>query len=274
MISKLLKSFLIVILSLAYLTSYGQFNVDKDIWNNIRGKVQSFTTTGYATIHHGDSVSRRLDYQRIYWFNKKGQIIKISYASTFRGADIKNKWISTFKYNTNGDLAEETYYDTVGKAIDKVVYRYSAIKKLFVARRYYLDSDSSRLINEYKVNPLGKVLEIYHYNEYSVFNDTSKFVRTTYKYNTKGLRVEEVDYTVNDEKRSIRRLAYNHYGDMSLSVDSIPGHPIAPINTLNFTYPKYDKYKNWLESDRYIKGRLHGVTERQITYFKIAEYEK
>ncbi|MGF7081999.1 hypothetical protein [Mucilaginibacter sp. UYCu711] len=268
MISKLLKPFLIVILSLAQFTSYGQFNIQKDIWNNIHGKVQSFTTTGYATIHHGDTVSKRLDYQRIYWLNKKGQVIKISYASTFRDADIKNKWISIFKYDTKGNLTEETHYDTVGKAMDKVVYSYSSIKKLFVARRYNLSSDSSRLINEYKVSPSGKVLEIYHYNEYDVLNDTSVFVKTTYKYNTKGLRVEEVYYTINNEKRSIRRLEYNHYGDMSLSVDSIPGHPIAPINTLNFTYPKYDIYKNWLESDRYIRGRLHGVTERQITYFK------
>ncbi len=268
MVSKLLKPSLIFFLLLANLASYGQFNLDKEVWNDIHGKVQSFTITGYGMVHHGDTVSRRLDYQRIYWFNKKRQVVKISAASTFRGADIKNKWITTFQYDKKGNLITETYYDTVGKAIDRVIYNYLEAKKLVVARRYYLGKDSSRLIKKYKVNPLGKVLEIYHYNEYNVLNDTSKFGKTVYKYNPKGLRVEEVEYIPNGEKRSIRRLTYNQYGFMSLSIDSVINHRLTPISTLTFTYPKYDKYQNWLKQDRYIGDKLHGFAERTITYFK------
>jgi len=266
---QLLKHCLVAILLFISLASYGQFNNDNNnkYWNNLHGKIKSCTTIGYNVIK-GDTAGKQINLFDSVVFNKKGQIIKIFKSNTVRGADINKRISNTYKYDNKGNLIEQVFHGTDGKAQVKCVYSYLTSKNKVTLKIFFLpEKDSSRVTDTYKINASGRILEKYHYNESFVPGVKYQYGKTVYKYNAKGLRVEEIGYDLNGLEKSKRFLKYNQNNEMSESTYVWLKDQRAN-ESMTFTDTKYDKHHNWLVRNRFIHGKLHSVTERTITYYK------
>ncbi|TSJ38688.1 hypothetical protein FO440_19475 [Mucilaginibacter corticis] len=159
-------------------------------------------------------------------------------------------------------------YDENGNAEFKNAYSYSANKKLVTLKGYFLDGKRSYTNSEsYKIDASGRILEKYHYNEGFAPDVKYQYEKTVYKYNAKGLRVEEVEYDLNGSKTSQRFNKYNQNNDLA-ETNYIWLKDQRGNEHITFTYTKYDKHHNWLIKNLFLNGHFHSVTERQITYYK------
>jgi len=265
---QLLKYCIVVVLLFLNLVSYAQFNNDNKQWYNLHGKVRCCVETGYNLIK-GDTTGKHIinSFDSVV-FNNKRQAVETYRSNTVRGADINKRIFTAYKYDNKGNLIEQLYHDFDGKPEAKLIYSYAYVKKLVTLRIYFLlEKDSSRVSDSYKINASGRILEIYHYNESFVPDVKYQYGKTVYKYDVKGLRIEEIEYDLNGLERSQRFWKYNRYNDLSKTT-YIWLKDQRANEEMSFVYTKYDKYHNWLVRNRFIHGRLHSISERQITYYK------
>lgn len=256
-----------VILSTVTTVANAQFTNEVKLWNNLQGKVKTCTTIGY-NIRKGDTASKRIYIFDSVVFDNKGQVIKTFKSNTVRGADINKRIFTSYEYDSKGNLIGQLYHDFDGKAEAKLVYNYSRAKKLIMLKIYFLkEKDSSRVSDSYKVDAAGRVLEKYHYNESFVPDVKCQYVKTVYKYNAKGARIEELEYDLNGLEISKRFSKYDQNNQM-LETAFIWIKDERANEAMSFTYTRYDKHHNWLVRNRIIHGKLHSVNERRITYYK------
>ncbi len=172
------------------------------------------------------------------------------FGSENEGSKLKNK------YDNQGKLIEENYYDQLGNLGERDVYKYDE-KGNFIEVKYIMPDGSYPRKLEFKYDTNNKMIEDNYY-----FSDDSIMSGTLYKYDEKGNQIERRSNTPNTIPQ-ISIYKYDSIGNM-LEWDSYYKSKIGRIYTYKY---EYDKNYNWIKRTTFNNGVPKSITEREITYY-------
>ena len=265
---------------------------------NLKGKVMSITEryhegamsdTGYTAINRISVESAYIPakvseivsdgfyaYESEINFNDKGFINEIS----IMNSDVPlNIFRNIFRYDEKNRLSEiigiyaediffneKFEYEGNKKVLRKLMshrniieeqtYEYSGKTTKSTLNLIYDDSDYTVITSRDEKNrPTEEII----YFEGDV-------VKTTYKYNSKGLLIESCSYDSSDEPFQKETFLYD---DKNNEINHT-AYDIA-LNEISAKWDyiyKYDKYGNWIEQIQIINDNLYAIVKRDIVYYR------
>lgn len=239
---------------------FAQFSDDKN-WGPFNGNVDSVVITGFNVIKNniGQPKSKIiLEYNR----NKK-LIHQDAYIVKQPGtADHLLQGISN-SYDDNGQLSESIFYNSYNAPVVKEAYANSS-PVLIETKRYGIKDSVLIETVQLKLDKNGDVLNR------SIYDTASKLqAKFTWTYNDKGQRIEETEYGLSIKPNLRKRInTYNAGGNLKKQIYYAGADAVVASDIITYSYSKFDNKHNWLVRKVYSKGKLTGIAERSITYYK------
>ena len=251
---------------------------------NLNGKISSIAEYSYQAINNLGKFEKgqRLrehdfEYDKITSYNEQGY--KISEKRYNSDGVLKEEYHYT--YNDDGLLQNVINISSDGQKTgtdiyiyqDKVLMEKQMISEIFPSLnrtiKYKYDSNG-RIIEEFggfvpyisqkKYDDKGNIVELKSYRK-----DMVLLWEHHYKYNNKGILIEERAASIGDD---YIEMVYKYEYDNRLNITK---KQIFNINadlekSLQFSY-QYDKHGNWIGKTLIIDGEPKFIIERQISYF-------
>lgn len=214
------------------------------------------------------------------------------------------------EYSKNGDLIELSIYGSSGILHEQTVYKrnkqgraesgqkFNASKQLKSQWEYRYDSndkllgvktfDQGRNLLFEQINTYDQEGNLVQMDQIHIANKTTR--KTTYAYNAKGERIEQIRYEPNGDLKDSRTYAYDAQGneieqrftgaqnnfiqflsqyDEQNNLISQRWYTKAGEQTQHTTYTyAYDEFGNWTTKRRYSNGELNMVWERALEYYE------
>ncbi|MES2807298.1 MAG: hypothetical protein V4619_01650 [Bacteroidota bacterium] len=262
-----MKSILILLLSLLYLTSFGQFTNDDYAGAKAKGQVRSTVTEGYNRADSTDKLFTHLWMVRKQDYNKKGQLVKLTSSYDLRGSDIHEEFVNTYSYDLKGNLQNIVLHYANGKTAEKKTFSFVTPRFIIVQQHLY-NGDTSRESIQLRLDRFNRKIEEHNYGSYT---DTSVMAYngvTYFKYDKRGYRILKSTHHPDGERRFYTITTYNKNGDI-IEFTDYAGTPARPLFTGRHKYTKYDSHHNWIKSVNVMSnGKSNGRFVRTLTYYK------
>lgn len=176
----------------------------------------------------------------VYKYDSKGQLVQ---ESMYDYDDVL-WWKKVFKYDANGNVVE--WVQGINEVNEKEVYRYASNGNKIETQKYgyegrYMGSEA------YRYDASGKMIESLNYNENGVFTG-----RTEYKYDTEGNLIEVLGYDWNDAPSGFHTNKYDSKGNETESALYDAQGKQYGFATYKYTY---DSLGNVVEMSEYSGDR-------------------
>ena len=198
----------------------GNIIVKEKIWrrDRYRSKVVYKYNEKGTLIEEQDFYDGELQYITKYEYNEKDKKIKTQYFEYSDGEELKHT--TKYEYNDKGLVTEKIEYDKQSKLINKAVYEYN--NKGSVIELQNFEGEKLEYTTKYEYNDKGLVTEEIEYDPQDEiinkavfeYNDNGDVIELQnfegekleyiikYKYNDKGVLIEETEYETIDNKQS------------------------------------------------------------------------
>ena len=244
----------------------------------LKGKVKTFTQTDYDAVEKfGEIQKGEIDGKSIILFNDNGNKIEenqykfdgsLKSKNTYKYEDSGNELIEHCNYNSVGSLEEKYIYDK-GNIIEHSEYNSDGSLKSKNTRKYddngneiewkTYQSDGSlihKYTYKYKYNYKGNKIEEDEYSK----ADTLYYSKTTYKYDDKGNMIKEDAYHSEYGRLSLYWVRIYKYDDKGNKIEDV-SYTDGSLYS-KYTY-KYDDKGNKIEHCNY---NTNGSLEDKHTY--------
>ncbi len=235
-------------------------------FKGIKGQVKTQTEISYdSELKDGEYVKGKKIYENKITFDRRGLMTMSE---------------SVF-YNTDGvDTSKRQFFYDDHNNIKTVVWEREGVKKEFRIENTY-DSAGQRVKGSGSMYENGKKSgyeEMYKYaysgdriTEYEEYNNEEGSLmlarRYTYKYDTKGNKIEEKEYSEKNELRSTTRYEYNDNGLCVKEVNKDEGE-YSYESVYNYSYDKFDTHGNFgLKIAKNKEGVIYNYKEFTYTYY-------
>ena len=133
------------------------------------------------------------NYRKTYKYDSVGNLIE---ENRWDHSDISSNEKRYYKYDSSGNKIEEKHYNSDGRCIGNYIYKYDAAGRLITEEKY--DSHDTWAYT-YAYNSNGDIIEKIEYRSFNSYADiySNYHVRTKtiYKYDSAGNKIEEACYS-------------------------------------------------------------------------------
>lgn len=190
-----------------------------------------------------DNIGNRIEIEDSFPYRKitcryddSDNLVEEVYSDTSGKMYAKNK----YTFDKKGDLQLELYYNSDGKIESKTTYRYDKAGNL-IEYEYSTDTYSQKYIYKNLDRTIIKELE--------VLSDGRKVLRTTFKYDAKGTLAETLYHNLDGTTTRFSKYKYN---DKGLKIEEITKSDDNMFWSGKRTY-RYDDFGNVIEEISYDK---------------------
>lgn len=258
--------------------SFGVYSQHKTISlqsENLKGRVQSYAKKTFVSAKNSNDFL--LKYNVTYFFNKKGNIVRVENYRENNKLDSKE----VFEYK-NDKISKHNLLNNTGIIGKKTLFDYDSNGNLASQKKYnsqdklqydtsYLYNQKGQLTTQQKLIPSINytMKEDYTYDDFNnliVRKKTARIGTTkeTFRYNSDGLPIKKSEYNAMGELFSVIDYEYNKQNDKT-SLKKYDAN-----NSLNYyeSYEYvYDANGNWTEKNSFEKGKKVSQEKRTISYF-------
>jgi hypothetical protein len=247
-------------------TCFAQFSDDK-AWGSFNGKIDSVTINGFAVGKDGTGKAGQSKSKIVLAYNDNGKLThQDAYIVSPKQSDSPDHLMMgiTNSYDESGQINGTIFSNSNNKAFCKEVYTVNKTADLLETKRYGIPGNVLIEMVKIQLDKNGNMLSR------STRDTTSKLLSEfTFKYNGIGQRVEESEFGLSIKPNTKRWLnMYNADGNVVKQVYYAGADRDASTDTITYTYTKFDSKHNWLLRNVYLKGKLTGIAERTILYYK------
>ncbi len=255
---------------------------------DVKGKVKTIVEYDYSAVEKwGEITEGVITSKEAYTYNESG--FETEFLLYLANGNLEGKWVNT--YDSSNRILESTGHESSGGLYGRTVYKYDNKGRLIKWELYgrtnnlYAEVDCLCDANGRVIQEIG-----YEKDNYESEYNAKRFYKYTYKYDSKGNKIEENDYveenvislTTKFEYNSSDKLikeseyddgitltheisySYDSKGNVTDIVDASTG---SGSRIIKYIYDEFDKVDNWIKRRNYKDRKIAGITKRVITYY-------
>jgi hypothetical protein len=253
-----------------------------------KGKIKTIVEYGYSAEEKwGEITEGVITSKESYTYNESG--FETEFLLYLANGNLEGKWVNT--YDSSNRILESTGHESSGGLYGRTVYKYDNKGRLIKWELYgrtnnlYAEVDCLCDANGRVIQEIG-----YEKDNYESEYNAKRFYKYTYKYDSKGNKIEENDYIEENIISLTTKFEYNssdklikesEYDDgitltheISYSYDSkgnvtdiVDASTDSGSRITKYIYDEFDKVDNWIKRRNYKDSKIAGITKRVITYY-------
>lgn len=270
---------LIIFITILLLISCKKDSVDPiDPKLDVNGNVKTIIEYGYFAVEKwGEITEGVITAKRTYAYNESG--FQTEFILYMDNGQLEAKEITT--YNSSNKILESKVSDIDGNVYSSAKYQYDSKGKLINWKTYYdgiMDSDISCVTdaNGWVIKETGTAFDKYYHQTYKYDSKGNKIEEnsytddnvldwtTKYEYNFSSKLIKESSYQRGVTLNQVISYSYDIKGNITDIIEIFTG---SSTHSINYIYDEFDNLDNWAKRRNYKNNKITGITKREITYY-------